>query len=148
MNSSKHENSPAKKTANTYESTVFSRPAIDQLDGILPDFNRRLSPELNLGLSPAGQPRLSHDAHPRLFSGSCIGLLSSHLPEIQPKELKIPVGKGLEIKPDLAGRSLAGAKLSPFIGADLPIASLGSRLVTLSATEEKLKSTEKERKYL
>ncbi len=55
----------------------------------------------------------------------------------------MPVGKGLEIKPDLAGRSLAGVNICSFIGADLPIAPLGSKLMTLVATEEKLKSAEK-----
>jgi len=38
------ENTLAKKVTPTYESPVFSAPAVDQLNGILPDFNQRLSP--------------------------------------------------------------------------------------------------------
>jgi hypothetical protein len=140
------ENALAKKRIPTYESPAFSAPAVDQLNGILPDFNQRLSPERNLGLSPAGQPRLSPETHPRLVSGSYARLSSSHLPETLPKELKTPVGKGLEIKPDLAGRSLTGAKSCSFVCADLPIAPLGSRLITLSAADGKPKSDEKEKK--
>ena len=140
-----HENALAKKITPTYELTTFSGPAVDQLNGILPDFNNRLSPERNLGLSPAGQPRLSPETHPRLVSDSCAGLLSSQPLETLPQKLKTPVGKGLEIRPDLAGRMLTGTGLCSFIGADLPIAPLGSRLLTLSATEENLKSAEKEK---
>jgi hypothetical protein len=100
------ENAPANKIIPTYELTTFSGPAVDQLNGILPDFNNRLSPERNLGLSPAGQPRLSPENHQRLVSDSCVGLSSSQSPETLSQKLKVPVGKGLEIKPDLAGRSL------------------------------------------
>jgi hypothetical protein len=138
-----HENIPAKKTKPTYESTNFSAPSVDQLNGILPDFNNRLSPERNLGLSPAGHLRLGTETHPRLVSISCAGLSSLQVQEVLPQKLKVPVGKGLEIKPDPAGRSLAGVKTSSFIGADLPIAPLGSRIVTLVATEEKQIITEK-----
>jgi len=137
------ENALAKKVTPTYDLTAFSGPAVDQLNGILPDFNNRLSPERNLGLSPVGQPRLSPETHPRLVSGSCVGLSSSQFKENLPKKIETPVGKGFEIKPDLAGRSLTGSNACSFIGADLPIAPLESRLVTLSATEEKLKSAEK-----
>ncbi len=140
------ENSPARKIVPTYESTTFSGPAVDQLNGILPDFNNRLSPERNLGLSPAGQPRLSPETHPRLVSDSCVRLSSSQFPETLSQKLEVPLGKGLEIKPDLAGRSLTGAEACSFVSADLPIAPLGSKLMTLSPIEEKLKSVEKEKK--
>jgi hypothetical protein len=140
------ENALAKKRIPTYESTAFSRPAIDQLNGILPDFNKRLSPERNLGLSPAGHSRLSSETHPRLVSDSCVGLSASQFSETFSQKLEMPVGKGLEIKPDLAGRSLTGAKACSFICADLPISPLGSRLITLNTTEEKPMSAEKEKK--
>jgi len=140
------ENAPAKKIVPTYESTTFSGPAVDQLNGILPDFNNRLSPERNLGLSPAGQPRLSPETHPRLVSDSCVRLSSSQFPETFSQKLEVPLGKGLEIKPDLAGRSLTRIGACSFIGADLPIAPLGSKLMTLSPIEEKLKIAEKEKK--
>jgi hypothetical protein len=140
------ENALAKRTTPTYELATFSGPAVDQLNGILPDFNNRLSPDRNLGLSPAGHLRLSPESHPRLVSNSCVGLSSSQSPETLSQKLKVPVGKGLEIKPDLAGRSLTGVNVRSFIGANLPIAPLGSRLVTLVATEEKPKSDEKEKK--
>lgn len=140
------ENALAKRTTPTYELATFSGPAVDQLKGILPDFNNRLSPEQNLGLSPAGHLRLSPETHPRLVSNSCVGLSSSQSPETLSQKLKVPVGKGLEIKPDLAGRSLTGVKVLSFIGADLPIAPLGSRLITLSAADDKSKSAEKEKK--
>lgn len=141
----KRENALAKKITPTYELTAFSGLAVDQLNGVLPDFNNRLSPERNLGLSPAGQPRLSSETHPRLVSDSCAGLSSSQSQKLLPQKLKVPIGKGLEIKPDLAGRTLTGTGLCSFIGADLPIAPLGSILMTLSATEEKPKSAEKEK---
>ena len=56
------------------------------------------------------------------------------------------VGKGLEIKPDLPGRTLTGARVCSHISADLPIAPLGSRLVTLRQEEDGLKEAEKDRK--
>jgi hypothetical protein len=124
------ENALAKRTTPTYELATFSGPAVDR----------------NLGLSPAGHLRLSPESHPRLVSNSCVGLSSSQSPETLSQKLKVPVGKGLEIKPDLAGRSLTGVNVRSFIGANLPIAPLGSRLVTLVATEEKPKSDEKEKK--
>jgi hypothetical protein len=137
------ENALAKKITPTYESTTFLSPAVDQLNGILPDFNNRLSPERNLGLSPAGYLRLSPDTHPRLVSGSCTGLSSSQFKETLPKKIETPVGKGLEIKPDHAGRLLAEVNACSFVVSDLPIAPLGSRIVTLVATEENIKSAEK-----
>lgn len=139
------ENSPAKKITPTYESTNFSVPTVDQLNGILPDFNNRLSPERNLGLSPSGQPRLSPENHPRLVSNSCIGLSTSQSQAVLPKKLEVPVGKGLEIRPSLEGKSLTGANKCSFIAADLPIAPLGSRIVTLNTIEEQPKSSEKKK---
>ena len=141
------ENTLAKKITPTYESTNFSAPSVDQLNGVLPDFNNRLSPERNLGLSSAGHLRLSPETHPRLVSVSFAGLSTSQSQEILPQKLKVPVGKGLEIKPDIAGRSLAGVNVCSFIGANLPIAPLGSRLVTLSTTEEKPKIDEKKNEH-
>jgi hypothetical protein len=139
------ENALAKKITSTYESTAFSIPAVDQLNGILPDFNNRLSPERNLGLSPARQPRLCSETHSRLFSSSCVGLSSSQSREILPQKLEMPVGKGLEIKPDQAGRTLMETGLGSFIGADLPIAPLGSRLITPKTIDEKSMSAEQEK---
>ena len=138
------ENALTKKIVPTYELTPFSGPAVDQLNGILPDFNNRLSPERNLGLSPAGQPRLSPETHPRLVSDSCVRLSSSQFPETLSQKLEVPLGKGFEIKPDLAGRSLTEVEACSFICADLPITPLGSKSTTLSPVEEKLKSVEKE----
>ena len=88
MNSSKSENSAssshfsgsaarekalAGKITPTYESATFSRPVLDQLNGILPDFNKRLSPDRDLGLSSLGHSRLSPETLPRLVSSSCTG---------------------------------------------------------------------------
>jgi len=126
------ENALTKRTTLTYESIFFSGPAVDQLNGLLPDFNNRLSPERNLGLSSIGQPRLSPETHPRLVSSSFVGLSSLQSPEILPQKLESPVGKGFEIKPDLAGRTLLGENARSIgFGTYLPIAPLGSRLVTL-----------------
>jgi len=140
------ENAPARKITPTYESTTFSRPVVDRLNGILPDFNKRLSPERDLGLSPLGNSRLSLETFPRLVSDSCAGLSSFNFPETLPKRLVMPVGKGLEIKPDLPERTLTGARVCSHISADLPIAPLGSRLVTLRQAEDGLKEAEKDRK--
>lgn len=164
MNSSKSENSTssshfsgsavienrekalARKITPTYESATFSRPVVDRLNGIMPDFNRRLSQERDLGLSPLGHSRLSPVILPRLVSDSCVGL-SSEFPENLPRAFEVPVAKGFEIKPDLAGRTLTGAKVCSMpISADLPIAPLGSRLVTLRQTEDALKKAEKDQK--
>ena len=141
-----HEKALAMKITPTYESATFSKPVVDQLNGILPDFNRRLSPEKDLGLSPLENSRLSLENFPRLVSDSCAGLSSPSFPETLAGAFEMPVGKGLEIKPDLAGRSLTGAKSCSFVCADLPIAPLGSRLITLSAADGKPKSDEKEKK--
>ncbi len=121
----------------TYESATFSRPAVDQLNGILPDFNRRLSPEKDLGLSPLGHSRLSPETFPRLFSSSFIGLSTSEFPETLPRAFEEPVAKGFDAKPDLAGRTLKGAEVcSKRLSSDLPIAPLGSRLATLRQKKE------------
>ena len=128
----------------TYESATFSRPPLDQLNGILPDFNRRLSPEQDLGLSPLGHSRLSPETLPRLVSNACMGIEAA-FPETVSETTEIP--KGFEIKPDLAGRKLAGARIgSGTLSADLPIAPLASRLVTLRQAEDGLKEAEKDRK--
>jgi len=122
----------AGQITHTYESATFSRPAVDQLNGILPDFNRRLSPEKDLGLSPLGHSRLSPETFPRLVSNSFIGLSTSELPETLPRAFEEPVAKGFEAKPDIAGRTLRGAEVcSKRLSADLPIAPLGSKLVNL-----------------
>ncbi len=139
------ENALAKRLTPTYESTTFSRPVIDKLNGILPDFNRRLSPERDLGLSPLSHSRLSSGTFPRLVSDSCMGLSSSLFQETMPKRLETPVGKGFEIKPDLAGRTLTGARACSLISADLPIAPLQSRFVTLRQAEDGLKEIEKDK---
>ncbi len=132
-----------------YETETFSKPALDQFDGVFPDLNRRLSQDRDLGLSPSGQPRLSSDTRPRLFSGQGFGLgLGTGMPiEAKPEGLDFPAGKGLEIKPDMPGRTLSGKKVgSVSIGADLPQGPVESKLMSLSSTEEKLKNAEKNRK--
>ena len=145
------EKSPAVKSIYTHESSTFSSPDLDQLRGLLPDFNNRLSPTLDLGLSPLGHPRLSSESHPRLVSDSAPGLvsgsLSSPLSGLKTEYPETPVGKRLEVMPDLQGRTLAGDKVGSLtLGADLPIGLVKSRLMTLSSTEEKLKNAELDRK--
>lgn len=144
----KHEKSPAVNSTSTAESSTFSGPALDQLRGLLPDFNNRLSPTLDLGLSPLGHPRLSSESHPRLVSdadhGLVSGSLSSPLSGLKIEYPETPIGKKLEIMPDLPGRTLAGDKVGSLtLGADLPMGLIESRLITLSSTEEKLKNAEK-----
>ncbi|HWR24789.1 MAG TPA: hypothetical protein VN278_01020 [Methanosarcina sp.] len=136
----------AGKVIPTFESVPFSRPVIDKLNGVLPDFNKKLSPERDLKLSPPGNLRLSPETLPRLVSNSSSGFETA-FPAIRSEISKTPVGKGLEVKPDLAGRTLSGASLcSLTINADLPIAPLGSRFVTLRQTEDRSKKVEKEKK--
>ena len=131
----------------TYESVSFSRPVIDSLNGILPDFNRRLSSERDLGLSPLGHSRLGSATHPRLVSDSCTGLSTSEFPETLSRTPEIAVEKGLQLKPDLAGRTLAGAKIcSVPLKVDLPLAPLRSRFVALGHTREDFKEAEKGKK--
>ena len=130
-----------------YETEAFSKPALDQFDGVFPDLNRRLSQDRDLGLSPSTQPRLSSETRPRLFSGQGLGLGTGMPMEAKPEGLDFPAGKGLEIKPDMPGRTLSGKKVgSVSIGADLPAGPVESKLMSLSSTEEKLKNAEKNRK--
>jgi hypothetical protein len=145
------ERSPAGQLTPAYESVTFSSPALDQFRGLLPDFNNRLSPVRDLGLSPLRRPRLSSEHLPRLVSNSASGLvsgaLSSPLSGLKTENPEMPVGKGLEIIPDLPGRTLSGDQIgSSMPGADLPLGAVRSRLIALSSTEEKLKNAEKERK--
>jgi len=138
------ERSPARQSTSTYESSTYSSPALDQLRGLLPDFNNRLSPTRDLGLSPQGNSRLSPETRPRLVSDSALGLVSSSLPGplsgLKPENSEVPVGKGLEITPDLPGRTLAGDKVGSLtLEADLPIGFIESRLLTLRSSEEETK---------
>ncbi len=135
---------PARQLTPIYESSTFSRPAVDQLNGILPDLNNRLSSERDLGLTPAGSPRLSSENLPRLVSDSFRGLSASESPETLSGKFEVPAVKGLELKPDLAGRTLTGARVcSTFIQPDLPIAPLESRFVNLKQPEVELKEENK-----
>ena len=139
-----HEKSPAGQLTHTYESATFSSPALDQFRGLLPDFNNRLSPERDLGLSSPIPSRLSPESFPRLVSDSALGLVSGSLPSplngLKLERPEMPAGIGLEIKPDLAGRTLAGDKIGSFtLGADLPIGPVGSRMVTLRPAEGETK---------
>jgi hypothetical protein len=147
----KREKSPAVKSTYTSESSTFSGPALDQLRGLLPDFNNRLSPTLDLGLSPLGHPRLSSEPRPRLVSDSAHGLvsgaLSSPLSGLKTEYPEAPIGKRLEIMPDLPGRTLSGDKVGSLtLGADLPVGLVESRLITLSSNEERLKNAEQDTK--
>lgn len=106
---------------------------------------------LDLGLSPLGNPRLCSESHPRLVSDSALGLvsgsLSSPFSEPRTEYPETPVGKRLEVMPDLPGRTLSGDKVGSLTpGVDLPIGLVESRLMTLSGTEEKLKNAEQDRK--
>lgn len=133
-------------TTPNYETAAFSKPALEQFDGVFPDLNRRLSQDRDLGLSPSCQPRLS-EARPRLFSGQGLGLGSNMALEAKPEGLDFPAGKGLEIKPDMPGRTLSGEKVGKIVmSADLPQGPVESRMMSFSSTEEKLKSAEKDRK--
>lgn len=139
-----HEKSPAGQLTPAYESATFSSPVLDQFSGILPDFNNRLSPERDLGLSPTGVSRLSPGHLPRLVSGSALGLvscsLSSPLTGLKIEKPEKPAGIDLEIRPDLARRTLAGDRIcSLTVGADLPFGSVKSRMLTLMPTEDETK---------
>jgi len=127
-----------------YESATFSNPVLDQFRGLMPDFNKRLSPDRDLGLSSSGHLRLSPETLPRLVSSSCTGIKSAALPETVSESPKAPAGKGLEILPDLPGRTLVGARMCT-LSSDLPMAPLASRLVTLRQAEDGLKEVEKKR---
>lgn len=135
---------PAGQITPTYESAAFSSPALDQFRGLLPDFNNRLSPERDLGLSSLGPSRLSPEPFPRLVSDSSLGLisgsLSSPLRGLKIEKTETPAGIGLEIKPDLAGRTLAGDKIGSLRpGADLPMGLVESRLITLKLVDAETK---------
>lgn len=159
MNDSKSENSSspsnltdraarekalAEKITHTYESVTFSNPILDQFEGLMPDFNKRLSPEKDLRLS-AGNLRLSSGALPRLVSSSISGIRFAALPECILESPKTPSGKGLEIMPDLPGRTLAGERICSVLHADFPITPLSSRLLTFKQTENKLQEVKKNR---
>lgn len=134
----------ARKLSPTYESTAFSAPALDQLNEVLPGFNKRLSQDRDLRLSPSGHLRLSPETLPRLVSESCNGLSPSGFSNVVSRRLQTPVGKGLETKPDLAGRTLKGSGLCGLtINSDLPIAPLESRFITFRREEENKEGKEK-----
>lgn len=138
------EKSPARQLTYTYESATFSSPALDQFRGLLPDFNNRLSHERDLGLSSPVPSRLSPESLPRLVSDSALGLvsgsLSSPLSGLKTGKPETPAGIGLKVKPDLAGRTLAGDKIGSLtLSADLPIGPVGSRMLTLTPTESETK---------
>lgn len=140
----KDEKSPARQLTHTYESATFSSPALDQFGGLLPDFNSRLSPERDLGLSSHMPLRLSPESLPRLVSDSVSGLvsgsLSSPLSGLKLEQPEMPAGVGLVIKPDLAGRTLAGDKIGSLtLRADLPIGPVESRMLTLRPAESETK---------
>lgn len=139
-----NEKSPTGQLTHTYESATFLSPALDQFRGLLPDFNKRLSPERDLGLSSCKPSRLSPESLPRLVSDSSLGLISSSLAGplsgLKLEKSKTPAGIGLEIKPDLAGRTLAGDKIGSLtLNADLPIGPVGSRMLTLRPAESEMK---------
>lgn len=159
MNGSKSENSSspsnltdraarekvlAKKITHNYESTTFSNPILDQFRGLMPDFNKRLSPERDLRLS-AGNLRLSSDTPPRLISSSISGIRFTALPECILEVQRTPSGKRLEIMPDLPGRTLAGERICSLLHADLPMTPLASRYLTPSKTENKPQEIKKDR---
>jgi len=120
----------------TYESATFSNPILDQFRGLMPDFNKRLSPDRDLGLSSSDHLRLSSETLPRLVSSSITGIKSAGLLESVFESPKMPAGKGLEVFPDLPGRMLTESRISSLtLSADLPMAPLASRLVTLRQTD-------------
>jgi hypothetical protein len=135
----------ARKLTPTYESATFSSPVLDQFRGLMPDFNKRLSPDRNLGLSSSGYLRLSPETLPRLVSSSCTDIRSAALPGSVFESPKTSAGKKLEIMPYLPGRKLTGARICT-LSADLPMAPLASRLLTLRQTEDRVKEAEKDRK--
>jgi hypothetical protein len=139
-----HEKGLVRQITPIYESVAFSSPVLDQFMGIMPDLNNRLSPNRNLGLSSSCHLRLSPEPLPRLVSNSCTGISSAPLPESIFETLKIPAGKGLEILPDLSGKTLIEAGIRT-LSADLPIAPLVSRFATLRQVEGGLKENEKDR---
>lgn len=146
-----HEKSPAGQSTPTYESATFSSPALDQFRGLLPDFNNRLSPERDLGLSSFGNARLSPETLPRLVSDSAMGLvsgsLSSPLTGLKTEQPETPAGSRLEIRPDLPGRTLSGDKIGSLtLSADLPMGLVESRLVTLKTAKSETAESETKEK--
>lgn len=138
------EKPPAGQLTHTYESATFSSPALDQFRGLLPDYNNRLSSDRDLGLSSPEPSRLSPESLPRLVSDSALGLvsgsLSSPLSGLKIEKPEMPAGLGLKIKPDLAGRTLAGDKIGSLtLAADLPIGPVDSRIGTLRPDEGETK---------
>lgn len=120
----------------TYESVTFSNPVLDQFRGLMPDFNKRLSSDRDLGLSSSDHLRLSPGTLPRLVSSSCTGIKSAGLLESVFESPKMPAGKGLDILPDLPGRMLTGSRIcSLTLSAGLPMAPLASRFLTLRQTD-------------
>lgn len=158
MNSSKSESStssfhladsPAREKARAklnpiYESATFSSPVLDQFRGLMPDYNKRLSPDRDLGLSSSGHPRLSPETLPRLVSSSYIGIRPAALTESAFESPKTLAGKRFEIKPDLPDRVLTEIRLCS-LSADLPMSPLVSRFLTLRQAEAE-KKAEKDRK--
>lgn len=67
------------------QNSEIPKPALDQFEGLFPEFNRRLSPKNNLGLSPAQPLGLGVASYPGLISNQNPGLTSR--PE---QELVIP----------------------------------------------------------
>jgi hypothetical protein len=138
------EQSSAGQSTPIYESATFSNPALDQFRGILPDFNNRLSPERDLGLSSLGPSRLSPESLPRLVSDTAMGLvsgtLSSPLSGFETEKPEMPAGIRLEVKPDFPGRTLAGDKIGSLtLGADLPMGLVESRLINIRQAEDRTK---------
>ncbi len=130
----------------TYESATFSNPVLDQFRGLMPDFNKRLSPDRALGLSSSDHLRLSPETLPRLVSSSWTEIKSAGLLESVVESPKMHTGKGLEIFPDLPGRMLTESRISsPTLSADLPMAPLSSKLLTLRQTEDKLNEVKKDK---
>ncbi len=128
----------------TYESVPFSSPVLDQFRGLMPDFNKRLSSDRNLGLSSSDHLRLSPETLPRLVSSSFTGVKSAGLLDSVFENPKMPAGKGLEIFPDLPGKMLESRICSLTISTDLLMAPLASRLLTLRQTNG-LDEVEKDR---
>lgn len=129
----------------TYESVSFSNPVLDQFRGLMPDFNKRLSSDRDLGLSSSDHLRLSQETLPRLVSSSFTGIKAAGLLESVLESPRIPAGKGLEIFPDLPGRMLTESRVcSLVLSADLPMAPLSSRLLTLRQTEDRLSEVERQ----
>lgn len=137
----------ASSVSPNYESAAFAKPALDQYLGVFPDLNRRLSPERDLGLSPAGQPRLSSEAHPRLFSARVEGL-STAIPtagaEIRPE---VPVRDSFELEPGLPAFTVTERfDRTLGLGSDPVLRSVESRF--FEARQEKENKLDKQEKEI